>query len=427
MWKRRPLVADMRVVEGRAFFRGSIEECCIGITDGRISDIKKILKGDEHHNFGNNYILPSGTDVHVHFREPGRTHKEDFHSGTEGAACGGVTTVFDMPNNDPSIVDIQTYGEKCRTVGNKANVDFGLYVALKETSNTQDLSRLGCPFKVYMTGTAAGLGFGEYDKLGEICDGVGEARHIGIHCEDKGLVQPGERDLKDFLRLRPNEAEVSAIKRVAASTSRRIHICHVSARESIPLLENPMLTSEVTPHHMLLNVNSDLGGFGKANPPLRTKSDQMAMWEAFVSGKIDIIASDHAPHTIEEKEQSFDRAPSGVPGVETSIPLMLSQVKKGNLPIERLVSSMMERPAEMMGLNKGRIEVGMDADLIAVDMRNISEIRGDDLHSKCGWTPFEGWEAIFPMATFLRGELVAKESEMQETRRGKLILENEKP
>jgi dihydroorotase len=254
-----------------------------------------------------------------------------------------------MPNNDPSVVDIQTYREKCRTVGRKANVDFGLYVALRENSDAAGLSELGCPFKVYMTGTAAGLGFGEYDKLGDVCGDIVEDRHIGFHCEDKNLVGSGEKDLEDFLRIRPNEAEVSAIKRVIGSTKGNIHICHVSAKESIPLLESPRLTSEVTPHHLLLNISSDLGGFGKANPPLRTRSDQMAMWEALISGKIDIIASDHAPHTIEEKERSFDKVPSGIPGVETSLPLMLAQVKKGSISIERLVSAMMERPAEIMG------------------------------------------------------------------------------
>ncbi|MCK4443529.1 MAG: amidohydrolase family protein, partial [Thermoplasmata archaeon] len=197
--------------------------------------------------------------------------------------------------------------------------------------------------------------------------------------------------------------------------------------ESIPLLDKPNITSEVTPHHLLLNVDSDLGGYGKANPPLRNKRDRIAMWEALVSGKIDVVASDHAPHTIEEKEEPFDHAPSGVPGVETSLPLMLAQVKKGNLPIERLVSAMMERPAEILGVNKGRIEVGTDADLIAVDMKSVSTIRADDLHSKCGWSPFERWEGIFPMVTVVRGEIVAREGELQEANKGRLTLGNEKP
>ncbi len=418
----------MRVVEGKAFFRGGFEELCIGIEDGKISSIKKILKGDEHHDFGSNHILPAATDIHVHFREPGQTHKEDFHSGSESAACGGVSCVFDMPNSIPPTTDAQTYQSKCEEVEKKANVDFGLYVALNENSNAAELVALRCPFKVYMVMSAEGLGFLDYDKLGRCIRDLGAKRHVSVHCEDKDLVEPGGRDPRDFLMKRPNEAETSAIAKIIQMAGQaRVHICHVSATESIPLLDKPNITSEVTPHHLLLNVDSDLGGYGKTNPPLRKKSHQIAMWEALVSGGIDVIASDHAPHTIEEKEEPFDHAPSGVPGVETSLPLMLAQVKKGNLPMERLVSAMMEKPAEILGVNKGRIEVGMDADLIVLDMKNMSSIRADDLHSKCGWTPFEKWEGIFPMATFVRGELVARDRELQETNKGRLTLGNEKP
>ncbi len=418
----------MRVVEGRAFFRGTFEECCIGIEDGKIVEIKKILKGDEHFKFGNNYIMPAGIDIHVHFREPGQTYKEDFHSGTESAACGGVSCVFDMPNNVPPIVDAKTYREKLGEIKGKANVDYGIYVALNEESRRNGLVDLGCPFKVYMAESAKGLGFLDYEKLGVVIQEMGKDRHIGVHCEDKELAHEGGRDLDDLLKMRPNEAETSALQRIIDISGRtKVHICHVSARESVPLLEGVNLTSEVTPHHLLLSKDDDLDAFGKTKPPLRTKGDRIALWEALASGKIDIIASDHAPHTLDEKEESFENAPSGVPGVETSLPLMLVKVKKGILTIERLVSSMMERPAEIMGLEKGRIEVGMDADLIAVDMKNVTKIRGMDLHSKCGWTPFERWEGIFPTATFVRGELVAKDRELQEGHKGTLVVQNEKP
>ena len=352
----------MRVVEGRAFFRGGFEECCIGIENGKIVEIKKILKGDEHHRFGNNYILPASVDIHVHFREPGQTHKEDFHSGTESAACSGVSCVFDMPNNVPPVIDTRTYEEKLSAIEGKANVDYGVYVALNENSRPEELSALGCPFKVYMVESAKGLGFLNYGKLGGVIQDLGTHRHIAVHCEDKELVREGGRDLEDFLKMRPHEAETSAIQRIVQIAGKtKVHICHVSAKDSIPLLDSTNLTSEATPHHLLLNKGQDLEAFGKTNPPLRTKSDQIAMWEALSSGKIDIVASDHAPHTIEEKEESFEYAPSGVPGVGTSLPLMLAHVKKGILTIERLVSSMMERPAEIMGVEKGRIEVGMDA------------------------------------------------------------------
>jgi dihydroorotase len=416
----------MRVVEGRAFIRGRLEQCCIGIENGRIATIKKIMKGDPHFDFGKNYILPAGIDIHVHFREPGFTHKEDFFSGSEAAACGGISCVFDMPNTLPPTTDLTMYEEKRQAVKNKANVDYGIYMALTENSKPKDFSTLGCPFKIYMATTAGGLCFGDYGKLDKVLSEV--AGHVSIHCEDEELIErDGGRNLKEYLRSRPNDAEVSALRIVKDKIGEaEAHICHISARESIPLIENPNLTSEVTPHHLLLNADADLGGFGKVDPPLRRKDDQMAMWEALISGKIDIIASDHAPHTIEEKEEGFERAPGGVPGVETSLPLMLTHVKKGTLSMGRLVSAMMERPADMMGLNKGTIEVGKDADLIAVDLRKATKIRADKLHSMCGWTPYEKWKAIFPLATFLRGELIAEEGEIQETRKGKNVLKSEK-
>ncbi|UCD93157.1 MAG: dihydroorotase [Methanobacteriota archaeon] len=416
----------MRVVEGRALLRGRFEQCCIGIEDGKISSIKKIIKGDPHFDFGGNYILPAGIDIHVHFREPGPTHKEDFDTGTEAAACGGISCVFDMPNNLPATMDAQTFEEKRQLAAGKANVDFGLYLALQEDSRPKDLSDLRSPFKIFMAGKKGGLAFGDYGRLKDVLEETKNTQmHTSVHCEDQNLIAKNDgKSLEEYLRSRPNEAEASAIGILADA---KAHICHVSARESLPLLENPNLTSEVTPHHLLLNEHVDLAGFGKTNPPLRRKADQMAMWEGLISGRIDIIASDHAPHTIEEKQEEFSRVPSGVPGVETSLPLMLMQVKKGNLNMGRLASAMMETPAMMMGLEKGSIEIGMDADLIAVDLRRITNIRADNLHSKCGWTPFEKWEAIFPLATFLRGELVSKDGDIQETGRGMMIQKREKP
>lgn len=416
----------MKVVEGQAFLRGKLEHCCIGIENGKISAIKKIIKGDPHFNFGNNYILPGGIDIHVHFREPGFTHKEDFSTGTEAGACGGITCIFDMPNNVPPTTDPSTLEEKRQAISSKANVDFGLFLALKESSKPSELSKLGCPFKIYMTGTRGGLEFGDYGRLKDVLEETGKTgMHTSVHCENQNLIERDEgRNLQEYLNSRPTEAEVSAIGLLGGA---RAHICHVSAKESIPFLDNPNLSSEVAPHHLLLNVDMDLESFGKVDPPLRRLADQVALWEGLITGKIDIIASDHAPHTVEEKEEGFDRAPPGVPGVETTLPLMLRYVKKGNLSMNRLISAMMERPAQLMELNKGAIEVGMDADLIAVDLRKATIIRADNLHSKCEWTPYEKWEAIFPLATFLRGELISKDGEIQETRRGRMILKSEKP
>jgi dihydroorotase len=187
-------------------------------------------------------------------------------------------------------------------------------------------------------------------------------------------------------------------------------------------LEGTGFTKEATVHHMLLDEAMPLGGRGKVNPPLRTKDDRLAILDAFVKGKIDMLASDHAPHGQDEKYGDFDAAPSGVPGVETSVPIMMAMVKRGLVPLERLVSAACQRPAEVFSLPKGIIEVGRDADLMVVDPKNVTEIKSKHLHSKCGWTPYEGFEAIFPTAVFLRGMELVESSSLVGERKGRDVV-----
>jgi dihydroorotase len=181
-------------------------------------------------------------------------------------------------------------------------------------------------------------------------------------------------------------------------------------------------TSEVTVHHMLLDDSMALGGRGKVNPPLRTKDDRLALLDAFARGKFDMLASDHAPHGQDEKSGDFDAAPSGVPGVETSVPIMMAMVKRGQVPLERLISAACQRPAELFGLPKGMIEVGRDADLMVVDPKQVTEIKEKNLHSKCGWTPYGGFEAIFPTAVFLRGMELVENNSLVGERKGRDVV-----
>jgi dihydroorotase len=201
-----------------------------------------------------------------------------------------------------------------------------------------------------------------------------------------------------------------------------IHICHVSSKEGLDAMASLPFTKEVAPHHLLLDKRSKLESYGKVNPPLRDKEDREAMFDAFRSGRIDVLASDHAPHTIEEKEQEFSGAPSGMPGVETSLALMLALVKKDQIDLGMLIRAACERPAEIFGLNKGKIEVGRDADLIAVDSKNVVKIAARNLHSRCGWTPFENWEAMFPHSTFVRGVRIVAEGGLVGERIGRDVV-----
>jgi len=201
----------------------------------------------------------------------------------------------------------------------------------------------------------------------------------------------------------------------------RIHVAHTTSPAALDALAATEFTAEVTPHHLFLDYAMSLKALGKVNPPLRAPSDRAALWRGFLDGRVATLASDHAPHTIEEKDAPFEAAPPGVPGVETLVPLLLRAVKRGDLSLERFVDAAATRPASLLGLEAGAIEVGHVADLIVVDPRAVTAIRGRDLHSKCGWTPFEGFEAIFPEATYVGGELAAEGRELVGERLGRPI------
>ncbi|UCG68599.1 MAG: dihydroorotase [Thermoplasmata archaeon] len=403
------------VIEGNAVINGEIIKCCIGVEEGKIKAIKKILKGDMHYDFGDKLILPGGIDSHVHFRDPGMTHKEDFASGTKSAACGGITCALDMPNTIPPTTNQDALSEKAQIANYKAFVDFGLFAGLGKNSNIEALSKSAMAFKIYMATTTGELLMDDYNALDVIFKEINVTeKPVSVHCEDEFLIDKTLKpdSLRTYLKSRPNQCEASAIEKVLnLHNEAKVHICHVSTSEGVKLIENADVTSEVTPPHLFLNSNSKLGALGKVNPPLREFEDQDALWKALNKGTIDILASDHAPHTLEEKE-NFEKAPSGVPGVETMLPLMLWRVKHGKFGISRFVNVACERPGEIFNLRKGKLKEGYDADIIMVDMRSETEIKGEDLHSKCGWTPFEGLSAVFPKFTFVRGEVVIEDWEL---------------
>jgi len=232
--------------------------------------------------------------------------------------------------------------------------------------------------------------------------------------------------LDDHLRNRSNECEASAIKKIKdAGKGCRLHICHVSAKESIPLVEKARgLTSEVTPHHLLLDKDGKTGSHAKVNPPLRKREDRHALFKALQKGTFDIIASDHAPHALDEKKEDFEYAPSGMPGVETMVPLMLHMVEEKHLELPDLVRRVCTKPAEMFGIPKGKIAEGYDADLVVVDFSDCMMIKADRLHSKCGWTAFEGMPGIFPKKVFVRGQLVVENGERVGEAKGRDVVES---
>jgi dihydroorotase len=403
------------VIEGNAYIDENLTKCCIGVEEGKIKAIKKILKGDKHRDFGEKLILPGGIDSHVHFRDPGMTHKEDFGSGTESAAYGGITCVLDMPNTIPPVTSQEVFFEKARIADIKAFVDYGLFAGVSEKSDIRNLSKSAIGFKIYLASTTGEMLIDDYDSLDSIIGVIGKTeKPVAVHCEDEYLIDKITTPvtLRGHLKSRPNESEKSAIEKVIKLRDKaKIHVCHVSTSEGAKLIENAQVTSEVTPHHLFLNSSSKLGPLAKVNPPLRKWEDQEALWKVLNQGTIDILASDHAPHTLEEKEH-FENAPSGIPGVETMLPLLLSFIKHGKFELGRFVNAVSERPGEIFGINKGKLREGYDADFIVIDMRKEIEIKAKNLHSKAGWTPYNGFSAVFPRFTFVRGEMVIEDWEL---------------
>ncbi len=402
----------MRVLRGRVFYRGRVEPLDVGVDEaGKIAAIRKVIAGEEVEDHGDRLILPGGVDLHVHFRDPGLTEKEDFPSGTRSAALGGVTTVADMPNTRPPVTTRDALREKEARVRGRAAVDYALYAAPRTGASVPELSEAAA-FKVYMAESTGGLQVGE-GALGEILEAAAPRKKLVVaHAEDARRFQKDEAaTLAGHSRARPKESEVDAIRTLAKLRGDGpVHVAHVTCVEALDAVPEGV-TTEATPHHLLLDHTRPLKAFGKVNPPLRSPEDRQALWDAFAAGRIDIVATDHAPHTREEKEEPFGEAPSGLPGVATSLPLLLRQVRAETLSLERFVDATAARPAEILGVPKGRIEVGRDADLIVIDAREVVRITPRRVRYKCGWTPFEGMEGVFPRTVYLRGERVVEDGE----------------
>ena len=369
-------------------------------------------------------LLPGAIDAHVHFREPGFSHKETWTTGTRSAAAGGVTTVIDMPNTLPATTTGEGFDAKA-AAAEAAHVDYGINGGVTGDWEPDALfSRPLCALgEVFLADSTGEMGV----AVDLFADAAGRAADAGlpvtVHAEDETLFDESARegdaggvgraaDADRWSRFRTADAEIAMIKRaveVGREAGASIHIAHASTPEGIDAAVAGGATCEVCPHHLYLSRADldELGTYGRMNPPLRSEERRQAVFERVADGTVDILATDHAPHTRTEKEQGLWEAPSGVPGVETMLPLLLESARQGDLTNERVVDLVAHTPAEIFDLDsKGRIEPGYDADLVLVDPAVPREIRGEDTHSKCGWTPFEGRLGVFPELTMVRGEVV---------------------
>lgn len=403
---------DLVVKNGRVYTPGGLKDFDIWITDGRVAALGGPHRADEEIDASGMLVLPGVIDAHVHFRDPGPTYKEDWESGSLSAAAGGVTTVVDQPNTNPRTLDARSFELKLDRAKNHSVVDFcinggpgKIKVLVK-----QGVAAIGEIFTYEHTDT-------ELENLLKDVEAAGVLPTV--HAEDGRIIKEktekllAEIDPDVYSTARPKMAEAAAIEKVLSQVQ-RAHICHLSTFQGLDLVKDARkagkkVSCEVCPHHLLFNRNDyrKQGSFLKMNPPLRDPPDNEALWAGLRDGSIDIIASDHAPHLPEEKKQGIWEASAGVPGVETMLPLMLMAIRSNLLTLDRLVSAMAAKPAEIFGLrSKGQIAPGRDADMVLVDTKDITRISADRLHSRADWTPYEGKAAIFPKATIVRGTMV---------------------
>ncbi len=439
---------DLYLKQGTLVDSAGMTKAGVLVKDGKMAGL---VRGDESPqalqviDASGKYILPGLIDVHVHFRTPGLTYKEDFRSGSLAAACGGITTVIDMPNVVPPTTGTGELVAKIEQIAGTSWVDYGLMAALtyENVNRLEDLARAGAAgFKLFFNEIENPLApDGELKAAFNIIAGTGlcSAVHaeLGRAIADgiERLKAEGRTDPLAHLESRPSRVEAEAIGRLVAlagGTGVKLHICHLSSKEGAEQVrrareEGIDISAETAPHYLLLDstMMEGLGPLLKVNPPLRSPRHKEALWAALAEGVIGILASDHAPHTREEKfKSSIWEAVSGFCGVETLVPLMLNEVNRGHLSLKELAALLSENPARRYNLypRKGAIARGADADFTLVDLEADKTLAAEELHSKSKITPYEGYRIKgVPAATIVGGRVVMEDGIICGEPEGKMI------
>jgi dihydroorotase len=404
----------------------------LGIRQGRIAAIGDLGRAKAAETFAARglHVLPGAIDTQVHFREPGFEHKEDLESGTRGAVLGGVTSVFEMPNTNPLTTDAATFADKMRRARGRAWCDYAFFVGAT-AGNAAELAALEtaagcCGVKIFMGSSTGSLLVPDDATLARVL--AHGRRRVAVHAEDearlverRAAIKPGAGPAQ-HPDWRDVDTAVRATRRILAlarAARRPVHVLHVTTAEEVPLLAaaKDVATMEATPQHLTLaapECYERLGTLAQMNPPIRDASHRAALWRAVADGVVDVIGSDHAPHTREEKARPYPGSPSGMPGVQTLVPIMLDHVAAGRLSLERFVDLTAAGPQRIFNIaGKGRIALGYDADLTVVDLAAKRRIENRWIASKSGWTPYDGMTVTgWPKATIVGGRVVMREDQL---------------
>ncbi len=433
------MIVDLVLSNAKAYINKEIVDCSLAIDNGKIFKIGKeanMPKAETKIDLKNLLVLPGLIDTHVHLRDEGKAYKEDFYSGTAAAAAGGITTVLDMPNNDPVTMSANTLRNRMKLAERKVLVNVGFYSEFpRNIKEIEEIVEEGAvAFKLFMAEQVGGLNIDDDRALLEAFKVASELKiPVAVHAEDKETLKKTEDELKRanrnevgaFLEAHTEKAEVNAIKRllnIAQHSRVHLHFCHVTTVSGLKMITDAQkrgltITCEVTPHHLLLSSDDlrRIGTLALTMPPLREKNHLEVLWLGVKSGAIDTIGSDHAPHTLEEKKaKNVWDVKVGIPGLETTLPLLLTEVKRGRLSLGNVVRLMSEKPAEIFKLKgRGYLKVGNNADLVVVDLDKKYRIDASKFHSKAKYSPFDQWMVEGkPVKTFVNGQLIMDEEEI---------------
>ncbi|HEY3780976.1 MAG TPA: dihydroorotase [Fimbriimonadaceae bacterium] len=439
------MLYDLLLVDGTVYDGYTQEICDIGITDGKIAEIGTLdrARAAEVVSLKNLSVLPGVIDTQVHFREPGLEQKEDIQTGTQSAAAGGVTTVFEMPNTNPPTISFEALQDKLRRAKDRSWCNIAFFCG----ASPENISQLGAlenargapGIKIFMGSSTGSLLVPDDETLRKVL--LACRNRSPVHAEDnrrleerKALISANPSPLEHpFLR----DAETARLAterliRLAEESNHPVHILHVSTADELPLIaaakqRTGLVTAEVTPQHLYFQAPDcyeKLGTLAQMNPPIRDAGHRAALRHALKNGLFDVIGSDHAPHTLEEKSRPYPQSPSGMPGVQTLLPVMLTlSLREGLLSMNDLVRMTSARPASLYNIRgKGFIKPGYDADLAIVDLDKNWVVGRNWIKSKCGWSPYEGEQLQgFPIHTLVNGQFSLRDGLLSDKAYGKIV------
>ena len=420
---------DLIVAAGAVMTPAGLLDCDIGVRDGKIAALGPLDPDDADHvlDCDGLTVLPGVIDTQVHFREPGAEHKEDLHTGTAGAALGGVTAVFEMPNTNPLTTTPEALADKLARAKGRARCDHAFFMGAtaENAEHLAEWERLpGCAgVKIFMGSSTGDLLVADDATLARVL--ASGRRRFSVHAEDEPRLlerrelvaggapvarHPDWRDVETAVRA------TTRLLALARAHRRPAHVLHITTADEMAILAQAkdIATVEVTPQHLTLaapDCYDRMGSRAQMNPPIRDAAHRAGLWQAIADGVVDVLGSDHAPHTLEEKAKSYPNSPSGMPGVQTLVPVMLTHVAEGRLTLQRLVDLTSAGPARIFGIaGKGSVVIGYDADFTIVDLNARRVIRDDWIASRSGWTPFDGMTATgWPIHTVVRGHVVVRD------------------